>query len=132
MKYVDWNYLKILLEERLNIPGRVLDTIAVKDILQLCASGSSNENISKVTEADLEYVVDVLREFLLFFGWTIDCDLNPLTLYNSLVDDLYSFDLFEREINILYPYYTKEEIMQMYQVAHLYKQIEDEMEKFWV
>lgn len=125
---VDWDYLKTLLEDKLGIPGNVLDYIAVKDILQLCASGSSNQNISRFTNVDLDYVTSTIREFLLFDGWIDDCDLNPYMTYQSC-QGVYSD--FEREILLLYPFYTKNAIMQMYSAANLYKLIEDKMEEYW-
>lgn len=132
MRMVDWDYIRILLEDKLNIPSHVLDIISVKDILQLCASGSSNENIVRFNNVELDYVKSTIQDWFFFDGWEKDCDLNPYQLLSSLEDYDYAFEYFEKEIAILYPYYTKAAVEKMYSVATIYKKLEDEMEKFWI
>ena len=129
MRLVDWDYLRTLLEEKLNIPGEILDYIAVKDILQLCASGSSNANIARFTNVEIEYVEQTLKEFFHFEGWRDDCDLNPFVLYKTC-DGIW--EDFEKEVTILYPYYTELEKTKLYLIASTYSKIEQDTEKYWI
>lgn len=129
MRLIDWDYTKKLLEEKLNIPGKIIDYIAVKDILQLCASGSSNENISRFTDADVRYVSKTILEFFKFPGWSVDCECNPYQIFKSCDND---WESFVKEIEILYPQYSITKIEQMFSICEIFIEIEEETEKYWV
>lgn len=77
-----WKGIKNLYKEKFNIPTRIIDFIAVYDILLRCVQGFSNTKISKYSKLDADYISEVLMEYFLFEGWNSDLDFSPIAVYN--------------------------------------------------
>lgn len=134
MKMIDWDITASILEDKLGIPRQVLDYIAVKDILLLCSSGSSNATISQFLNTDLNYVVEVIEEVFLFQGWSEDLDINPYQILCSIYNQNYinPYIPFQLEVETIAPFYLEETVTRMFIVANTYYKIEKEMEKYWI
>jgi hypothetical protein len=66
------------------IPEKVVNFLAVYEILESCCTGMSNDTIAKYLSEDSDYVKGVLIEFLNFRGWDKDLDISPLFVYNKV------------------------------------------------
>lgn len=132
MKKIDWDLVANVLAERLKMPRKVLDYIAVKDILTLCASGISDKEIGKFLDTDEAYVSEVIGTYLKTSGWQSNLDINPYMIFKTLLQHGYgSLDMFCKEINILSPVTTLSQIIKMYNIVNSVITIENEMEVFW-
>lgn len=135
---IDWDITASILEEKLSIPRKILDYISVRDIILLCASGSSNSSISVFLQTDLDFVCETIQDIFMSDGWAIDLDVNPYQILQTIksfgyiegVDGCYI--PFKDEIRAVAPYYSEEEVVRMFIVADRYLKIEDELEKYWV
>lgn len=130
----DWGKILDYIESTIHVPRQIIELIAVKDILALCASGVSNIKISTFLETDEEYVSSVLSEFLGFNGWKEDLDFNPYSIYTNLVSNGYlGIDNFEREIKTISPFYSSDRSTNevMYNVCKDLYEIEREVEDKW-
>lgn len=129
MTQLDWEDIKVMIGKQLHIPDDILDYIATADILQLCASGCSIYTISRFTNLELPYVVDVITKTLKFKGWDKDLDYNPYQVFKTCDGN---FDSYLSELKILRPNLTDSEIGESFLVSNRYNKIDIEMEKFWI
>ena len=76
-----WELTQFIYKTRYGIPYKVLNYIAVFQILNLCAMGYSTKRISLRLGLNLTYITSILQEYLFFEGWNIDLDFSPLAIY---------------------------------------------------
>jgi len=137
MRMIDWDITSVILEEKLNIPRKILDYISIRDIILLCASGSSNQSIAQFLQTDLEFVCEVVASTFMTEGWKEDLDINPYQILKTIQDYGYiegvegTYIPFKEEIQTVTPYYSEEEIVRMFIVSDRYLHIEKEMEIWW-
>lgn len=132
MKKVDWDLFADTLADKLRMPRRVLDYIAVKDILILCASGICDSEIAKFLDTDEPYVREAIGSYLKTSGWQFNLDLNPYMIFKTLVLHGYSsLEDFCKELQVLSPTTTLSESIKMYNIVVSVTNIENEMEIFW-
>ena len=86
-----WEVIKLFYKQNFDIPGRVIDYIAVEPILIKSLSGYSNYRIAISIRDDIEYVNGIILSFLKFDGWNEDLDYNPLATYNKVSGNLNHF-----------------------------------------
>jgi hypothetical protein len=128
----DWGVISALLSEKLNIPIRILNLVAVYDILKLTASGVSKLEISLVTEQPISYVEDASFNYLGTIGWDTDIDFNPYQVFmNNLTHGYADFETFKSEVHTISPITTDDEITALFFVAKQFKHIDDEIESEW-
>ena len=134
MKMIDWDITATILEEKLNIPRQILDYISIRDIILLCASGSSNQSIALFLQTDLDFVCEIVSSTFLFSGWEKDLDINPYQILKNILDAEYekAYLSFVEEVKLMTPYYGESEITKMFIVADKYFKIEQEMERWWI
>lgn len=132
-----WGKILELIESRIEVPKNIIELVAVKDILTLCASGVANHKIASVLQHDTFYVKSVLKEFIDFDGWPYDLDINPYTIYSNLMNREYSYEKdmfkdFKQEINLISPYMNDEIlILNAFTISKKLWSIEQEIEKEW-
>ena len=79
----DWDYIKEFYKEHFGIDNWVVEMMANRDILLLCASGASNKTISNfldISEGEIELVI---KEAFDFIGWEQDLSCNPYKIYQD-------------------------------------------------
>ncbi len=123
-----WSLLKHFYNVKFNIPNRVVDYIAVQDILKKSISGYGNSRIAYSIGETIIYIKEVLNEFLDFGGWTLDLDVNPLAIYNRSNN---SFINFRQEILMLTALMSDPDIYVSFYLCKKYKKIESEIKKYY-
>ena len=73
------------------IPVNITEYKAIQPILKRCLFGYNNGKIAKYLGMRVEYVQDVLIEYMGFRGWKSPLDFNPLALYNTADRDFSRF-----------------------------------------
>jgi hypothetical protein len=124
----NWEYVKNFYVQHLHFPPRVVDYIAVDQILKYCVEGISVKSIAGYTESDEEYIAQVLVEFLEFLGWSEDLDVNPLAIYERLNGD---YKEFRTEIELLTPLMPSVKINKSYGLVRKYLRIRKEVDKYY-
>ncbi len=126
-----WGKILELIEASLSVPRRIIELIAVKDILTLSASGVANHKIASVLDLDPFYVKSVLIEFIDFSGWAYDLDLNPYSIFINLISKGYTeFTDFKKELFVISPYMNDEILTRnAFQICRRLYDIEREIEK---
>ncbi len=83
----DWESVKEFYKESFGIDGWVVEMYANLDILVLCASGASNENIEKFLEIPQSEIRKVLKDAFDFEGWNVDLPINPYKLLTNCLQE---------------------------------------------
>lgn len=91
-----WETIKDFYKETFGIDGWVVEVYANIDILCLCASGASNENIEKFLELPKEEIHRVLKDTFEFAGWDKDLPINPYKMFCDYRGDISSVEHFVR------------------------------------
>lgn len=78
---MSWKEVRHELSRKLGVEERLLDLIAVSDILNMSGHGFSNQHIAKAQNVGLDYVVEVLNDFVGFTGWDENLAFSPTALY---------------------------------------------------
>jgi len=60
---------------------KILDYIAICDIIRLIVSGVSNEEIAELLHDRVDYIESVAQEFLGFLGYEESLEFSPLQQY---------------------------------------------------
>ncbi len=133
-----WGKVLELIESTIKVPRRVIELVAVKDILTLAASGVANHKIASVLDVDPFYVKSVLMEFINFPGWVSDLDLNPYSIYSNLKSRDYAgkhaemFLDFKFEVNTISPYLNDEVLIRnAFIISERLWEMEQELEREW-
>jgi len=125
----DWELIRQLLGVKLGIPEKILDYIAVRDILVLCTSGGSNETICRFLKLGDTYVSNVIHEYLDFDGWVSDLDYNPKALYELCKGDIIDYN------NEVYKTtkrsYPVEFVTYTFARVSIFSKLEEELEIYW-
>lgn len=120
----EWKLLQAFYKNHFGISPDLLDKIAVEPLLEDCASGRSNQFIANKYDTDLEYVSEVLDEFLDFEGWENDLDVNPLMIYGSLDAD---FSYYKSVIKTVSCLVNQSDILLSYGICRKYTKIRKEI-----
>jgi hypothetical protein len=86
-----WDVIKAFYQQKFNIPPQYIDYIACEKLLLDCVSGYGNKTISRRHKLPIDYVKDVIIDFLGFPGFDIDLDISPIALYNLSNKNLLHF-----------------------------------------
>lgn len=122
-----WDLLKHHYEINFNIPGYIIDYIAIKDIIRDCVVGYSNSTIARRNKQKVSYVLEVLTGYLWFTGWLDDLDFSPMALYEKSNGIKLAY---EQEINMVSSF--SQVIVDMsFEICRRYEQIEKELEKYY-
>lgn len=125
--------LKALYKEKFNIDGPLVDLMSNRDILQLTASGTSFNSVSRFLDIELEEVKLVNRDFFGFDGWDVDLDLNPLAIYTNMTNlHYFTYEVFANEIKTISPYFTDEVLEKMYDVCTKFYTLDKLLEEAWI
>jgi len=124
-----WILLKRVLRQVHHLDSdKVLDYIAVYDILKECCSGKSNSYISQKLEIDEEYIESCIKEFFGFCGFRLDLDFDCRVLYNRYRYNKY---IYLDRATALDPVTDYDMIKKSFQINERLDQIEKEIEKYY-
>ena len=90
---LDWQSIKDFYKEHFGIQGWVVELFANMDILLLCASGVSNENIEKFLELPMTEVTEVIMNTFGFEGWTVNLPVNPYKIFLDVGESKFKEEL---------------------------------------
>lgn len=122
-----WEYIQYLYKKNYNIPPKIVDSMGVLDILEMCAGGLANETIARNLELPVSYIDDVIFEYLRFSGWEQDLDISPLMVYDSL-DGSYSY--YKTTIGTVSSVTTRELINKSFRICKTYNDIRKEINRY--
>jgi hypothetical protein len=124
-----WDVIKLFYKQNFNIPERVIDYISVKPILIKSLSGYSNHRIALSLNEDIEYIVNILYEFLKFDGWDEDLEFNPIATFNKIKGNLENY----RQEVLQNSSITNIRLIDktFYLCERYYKRIEREIQKYY-
>jgi len=123
-----WEFIQYLYKKYYNIPPRVVDYMAIYDIIEMCARGLSVRSISKRTKLPQKYIKPTIQEFLDFDGWKEDLDLDMYQRYKSLDGD---YGMFVSTIRTTSAVSSGKEINTAYRICGKVEIIRKEIKK-WV
>jgi hypothetical protein len=86
-----WDLIKYYYQKTFNIPPRYIELVSVMPILEKSIEGFGNRTISRAFNVPVDYVEDVLIDFLCFIGWDEDLDLSPIGVYNTCLGNYTCF-----------------------------------------
>lgn len=122
-----WEYIKDFYQNEFGIEDWVVELYANLDVLLLCASGASNESISKFTEIPLEEVKEIIRKTFMFDGWTVDLGINPYKLYCDVNGDPTSFK------GYITTFFLDNKIKEfIFTICKTMKEIEEKIKDEWI
>lgn len=78
-----WTIVKEFYTREFGIDGWIVEMYANLDILCLCVSGVSNEDIVKFLEIPLPDVKNIMEKTLDFEGWEKTLPINPLQIFSA-------------------------------------------------
>ena len=123
-----WDYIKDIYSRKFNIPPLITDFIAVERIVYKSASGYSNRRISFAINESMEYIRQVLEDFIGFSGWDNDLDFNPLALYNRNKDN---YDEYMREVSMISSITSDFYTSLTYKVCERYTKMKERIKEYY-
>ena len=116
---VDDELWKEIKEFYLNTFGNsdcLVELMASDNILLLCASGASNDEISRTLDVDVDAVestiIDYFGDDITFSGWSDSLTINPFSMYQVIILQLgtVDYDVFHREVLSFVPDMEDEQV----------------------
>lgn len=127
MNITVWDLIKDFYKTKFGIPRKIIDLISVIEILKLSVQGYSNEKIARYSEDGIQYIIDVLAEFLDFTGWDSDLDFSPIALYNKSKD----FIRYQQEVKMISAITNESVINISYHICVTYFKYRKAIEKYY-
>ena len=124
----NWEYVKDFYKEHFGIDGWIVELYANLDMLQLCASGASNETIISVCDIELDDLVEILMNTFQFPGWNIDLPINPYKLYLDVGQDYIQFSKELRVSNV----FELKAIDEVFELCRTMSEIEERITDEWI
>lgn len=132
MKVMNKQWKKCIEYLTSNLPikprDEIFDFIAVEEILYFCVSGLSNDTIKQKLNLSLNYIENVLLEFLKFSGWKKDLDISIWIIYLIATKNYTNYTLM---FNLLSPQFNKQLYKQTFEVCKRYDKIYNEIEDYY-
>lgn len=100
MKNEHWDEFLKLASEKTGTPERILELVAIYDILELAVAGYCNKSVAMRLGMQEDYVSEVIQDYLDFPGFYEDQDINLITA------DLESLPL-DKDKDLCYNVYNK-------------------------
>jgi len=124
-----WEFTKDFYEKELGIPKKVVEFLAVIDIVALVASGHSNRTISNTLERMSEsYIESICKRFLAFPGWKEDLDVNVYFVYRNTGKHSEGF---YAQIENITPLLKGNEVHRAYEVCNIFEKMKKEIDKYY-
>lgn len=120
-----WEQFKKYYMNLHKVSERIVDLIAVIDIIRLCAKGLSNKSISKFLDMDEEYIRSVLIEFIDFEGFDKNLDMDILDVFQRSS----SIEEFSQRISEITPLISEGDKQKGYEVCMKYFQLKKELDE---
>lgn len=125
-----WEDIKQFYMDNFSIPGDIVDLLADRDILTMCAAGASNESISTTLNVDKDSIGLVIKAIFDFDGWDSDLEINPQFIFNSLRDN--GKHLFKDFKAACLPIKDEIAVGNMYRLCKRYERICNLIDRKWV
>lgn len=77
----DWTLIKKLYKNKFGIDKKELESMSDYDVVLLCVSGMSNEDISNFLDIDRKETDKIILKHLFFAGWEPTLSYNPYYFY---------------------------------------------------
>lgn len=124
----DWEYIKEFYKEHFGIDNWVVEMMANRDVLLLCASGASNKTISTFLDISENEVRLVIEEAFDFTGWAVDLPINPYRLYSNVLGDFNEFYKEMKNSNV----FELKAIEDVYSLCKTMEEIEERIYNEWI
>jgi len=124
-----WEFTKDFYEKELGVPKRVVEFLAVIDVIGLVASGHSNRTISNTLEKMSEsYIESICKRFLAFDGWEEDLDVNVYFVYKNTGKNLEGFNA---QVENITPLLKGNDIFKAYEVCSMFENMKKEINTYY-
>lgn len=133
-----WEVIKEFYQREFGIDGWVVEMYANLDILSLCVSGASNENISKLLELPIAEIIKVLSDTFEFEGWKKDLPINPYRvwrLYDGDKSSIGHFVSFNEEVGGVLSKYSEDygvSCPNLFYICEVFNDIEGRIQDEWI
>lgn len=127
----DWEYIKEFYKEHFGIDKWVVEMLANRDILLLCASGASNKTISRfleISEAEIELVI---KEAFSFPGWGQDLPCNPYKMMQDSTSTA-GFESSIRTVLVTYPEFSNVKVEDVVSLCYTMSDIDERIYDEWI
>lgn len=123
-----WETLRQVYSAGHKIDPVLVDYIAVSDILRLCCEGCSNAKIASITDNDIYYVENTLREFLDFDGLSYDLNVNFRNHYKRNKYNKYQCIACVKQSSYTVP---EKDLLDLFRINGIYDNIEKKVEEYY-
>lgn len=125
MGTVEWKTIQEFYKEHFGTDMWLIEMLANRDILLLCASGASNTTISTFLDIPVDEIQLVLKEAFEFAGWDVDLPINPYK-------EVQAYGNFDREDLCKYPELKDIDQQELYNLCLTMKDIEERLDNEWI
>jgi len=122
-----WKNILKIHSNRTDTSERVVNLLAVFEVLRLCVSGVSNKTIADMLSLDDFYVREILLEFLAFNGLKHDLPFSPIRLYKTLQG---RYTDFYTHIEYTFPTVEASLYPTLWSLCDVFVSIEKELENY--
>lgn len=123
-----WEFTKDFYEKELGIPKKVVEFLAVIDVVSLVASGHSNRTISNTLEMKESYIESICERFLGFSGWEEDLDVNTYFVFKNTGK---THSGFYSQIENITPFLKDVKIDIAFEVCNTFEKMKKEIGKYY-
>lgn len=109
-----WDVIKAFYNYKFNIPPEYIEYIACEPILSKCVEGFSNVSIAKRFNLPVDYIKEIIIEFLDFLGWDFDLDFSPIAVYKNSNEN---YDLFYQNVLMTSSVSSNENIYLLFNIC---------------
>lgn len=137
MENIEWQTVQEFYKEHFGTDLWLLEMMANRDILLLCASGSSNYTISTFLDVSTDEIELVIKEVFKFPGWELDLPMNPYSIFKSFVNENYEHkrtDIISAFCHELGKYSGFESIQseEIFRICEIMENIEERIDNEWI
>ena len=125
MENVEWKTIQEFYKEHFGTDMWLIEMLANRDILLLCASGASNASISNFLDIPVDEVELVIKETFEFPGWETDLPINPYK-------ELQIYGDFDRAYLCNYPELNGIDVQELYNLCLTMIDIEERLDNEWI
>lgn len=125
MENIEWKTIQEFYKEHFGTEMWLIEMLANRDILLLCASGASNTSISNFLDIPVDEIELVIKEAFEFPGWNTDLPINPYKEFLTYGD-------FDRTELRSYAKLSGIDLQEIFNICLTMKDIEERLDNEWI
>lgn len=137
MENVEWKTIQEFYKEHFGTDMWLIEMLANRDILLLCASGASNATISTFLDIPVDEIQLVIKEVFKFPGWDVDLPINPYATFIGFRDESYPHKQTDVisvfRINIgMHSGFESVQSEELFRICEIMENIEERLDNEWI